>query len=71
MKRIIKLITPKTAKEIIEKRVPRGLFVTIEGNKFIALDNSDCNCWTEEFDTFKLCKKWLLATRLEVLTSPW
>jgi hypothetical protein len=77
----IKIISADEAKEIIETREPRGLFLYIEngyvistangnvnlvhiGNiddtKIIGIDNRTGDAWTEEFDTYEDCVKWLL-----------
>lgn len=78
----IKIIDAKEAKEIIETREPRGLFLYIEngyviptgvngnvnlvhiGNiddtKIIGIDNRTGDAWTEEFDTYEDCVKWLI-----------
>ena len=36
--------------DIIEDRSPRGLFLSKDGDKYIAVDNSSYDAWTEEFD---------------------
>jgi DNA uptake protein ComE-like DNA-binding protein len=58
---MIKIITAKEAKKIIEKREPAGLFFRFDkkSKKYIGIDNRTCEAWTEEFDDLKSCKKWL------------
>lgn len=45
----------------LSKYEPIGLFWFKDGESFIALDNFDGECWTEEFTSLKQCKEWLLA----------
>jgi len=54
----IKIISDKTARKIIETRGPRGLFV-LQEMKIIGIDNSTGDAWTEEFDTYEDCVRWL------------
>jgi hypothetical protein len=76
------IISADEAKEIIETREPRGLFLYIEngyvistgangnvnlvhiGNiddtKIIGIDNRTGDAWTESFDTYEDCVKWLI-----------
>ena len=55
----IKPIRPERAQGIIETREPRGLFLTKEGNKYVAIDNTDGNAWTEEFKKITVAMAWL------------
>lgn len=48
----ITIITNEQAREIIEKRTPKGLFLFKSENIFVAIDNSSNNAWTEEFNSF-------------------
>lgn len=45
--------------EIIEKRVPRGCFLTKVGHKWVAVDNTTYDAWTEEFDRKRQAIRWL------------
>lgn len=38
---------------------PLGLFYMKEGDKFVGIDNSDGNAWTEEFPDEGSCLRWL------------
>ena len=38
---------------------PAGLFYLKEGDKFIGIDNSTGNAWTEEFPDEASCLRWL------------
>jgi hypothetical protein len=59
MKEQIRGISPDEAIIVIESREPLGLFLTIEDKKFIAIDNSTGNEWTEEFKDIYKCLDWL------------
>lgn len=59
-------ISPKTAREILnsineggDRYQPLGLFYLQEGDKFVGIDNSDGNAWTEEFLDKESCLRWL------------
>lgn len=41
-------ITSDEAKEIIDKRAPLGKFYLIDGDKYVGIDNSSGDAWTEE-----------------------
>lgn len=61
----IKKVTPEEAGQIIETRLPIGLFYTIEKNKngkkiYVGIDNSTKYAWTEDFKSLSSCKRWLL-----------
>ena len=36
------------------------LFLAIEGDKICAIDNTDGNCWAEDFKTIGEAVRWLL-----------
>lgn len=55
----IKEITPDEAEAIITARHPLGLFVCKDQNKYVGIDNSDGDAWTEDFSTLKECLTWL------------
>ncbi len=44
---------------IIEKRVPRGCFLTKLGRKWVAVDNTTYDAWTEEFNQKRQAIRWL------------
>ena len=59
-------ISPETAREILnsineggDRYQPLGLFYLQEGDKFVGIDNSDGNAWTEEFSDKESCLRWL------------
>lgn len=62
----IQEIGQETAKKILDscdgtggKYEPLGLFFLQEGDKFVGIDNSDGNAWTEEFPNKESCLRWL------------
>jgi len=61
-KLIVKL-TNEDASKVIETRIPRGLFYTIEKirdkNIYIGIDNLHGDAWVEEFNNLRSCKRWL------------
>lgn len=44
------LVSKEKINEIIETREERGLFLTQDGDKYIAVDNTDGEAWTEEYN---------------------
>ena len=44
---------------IIEHRTPCGLFLTKEGRKWVAVDNTTGDAWTEEFPRKRQAIRWL------------
>lgn len=59
--KIIQEITIEQALEIIETREPLGLFLTKDGGKYVAIDNTSWDAWTEEFTDKKQCMDYLLG----------
>lgn len=55
----IQKVSTEFAKTVIDTREPRGLFWHTDGEKFIGIDNSTGDAWTEEFDTKEECFAWL------------
>lgn len=55
----IKRVTPEEISQVIETRLPLGLFYCKEGDLFVGVDNSYGDAWTEDFKTLSACKKWL------------
>ena len=43
----------------IDLRIPLGLFLTKEGRKWVAVDNSTGDAWTEEFSRKRQAVRWL------------
>ena len=59
-------ISPETAREILnsineggDRYQSLGLFYLKEDDKFVGIDNSDGNAWTEEFPDEESCLRWL------------
>ncbi len=52
-------ISKEQALPIILERKPLGLFFCKENQRYVAIDNSRGEAFTEEFDTVDLCKDWL------------
>ena len=44
---------------VIEQRTPYGLFLTKEGRKWVAVDNTTGDAWTEEFSRKHQAIRWL------------
>lgn len=55
----IKRITPDKAREIIDTRKPKGLFICKSGNLYSAIDNTTGAAWCEDFKTYTGCMKHL------------
>lgn len=52
-------ISKEQALPIILERKPLGLFFCKENQRYVAIDNSHGEAFTEEFDNADLCKDWL------------
>ena len=44
---------------VIEHRIPSGLFLTKEGHKWVAVDNTTGDAWTEDFSRKRQAVRWL------------
>ena len=55
----IKRVSPEMLDEIIERRTPNGHFLAKEGRKWVAVDNSTGDAWTEEFSRERQAIRWL------------
>ena len=44
---------------VIDFRTPWGLFLTKEGRKWVAVDNTTGDAWTEEFPRKRQAIRWL------------
>lgn len=65
MKNKINFISMKEAFKIVKEweknpEANRELYVAAENGKICAIDNTDGNCWTEDFRTLEEALKWLL-----------
>ena len=52
-------INPEQLLYVIDFRVPLGLYLTKEGHKWVAVDNSTGDAWTEEFPRKRQAVRWL------------
>ena len=52
-------VSPEQLGDVIEHRVPLGLFLTKEGDRWVAVDNRDGDAWTEEFSRKRQAVRWL------------
>ena len=58
--KVIHNISEHEATKVIAGRGPRGRFWTFGRNgKYVGIDNSTGDAWTEEFDTLDKCVRWL------------
>lgn len=64
-------IDQESARRILEsgegdgKYEPIGRYYLQEGGKWVGIDNSTGNTWTEEFPTKRKCLKWLRGGSME------
>ena len=56
----INVVTPEEIHEVINKNI-EGMFITKEGDVYVAADNSTGDCWVEESKDKELLVKWLLG----------
>jgi len=64
VKPMIKFVLKEEISEIINNFAnnasnEEGKFLTVEGNKYVAVDNSTGDAWTEEFDDIQDAIDWL------------
>ncbi|MCD2345776.1 MULTISPECIES: hypothetical protein [Clostridium] len=62
---MIAVVSIKRANEIIDKCEPVGLFLVIEDDMFVGIDNSTGEAWTEEFTDLNKCLRWLHGGNLD------
>lgn len=55
----IKRVRPEFLGKVIEERVPCGRFLTKKGRKWVVVDNSTGDAWTEEFPRKRQAVRWL------------
>ena len=55
----IKRVSPEFLGKVIEERILCGHFLTKEGHKWVAVDNSTGDAWTEEFTRKRQAIRWL------------
>ena len=58
MGRICRVNTERLT-DVIDRRTPLGLFLTKEGRKWVAVDNTTGDAWTEEFSRKHQAIRWL------------
>lgn len=64
-------ISKEEALQIVETRIPQGRFLFEDENgKYIGIDNSTKNAWTEEFPSMKDCFFWLAGMNQNSVGSP-
>lgn len=63
----VRRVSARRLGEIIELRVPLGLFLTRESHKWVAVDNATGDAWTEEFSRKRNALRWLRRTDEEAL----
>ena len=52
-------VSPEKVLNVIDFRTPWGLFLTKEGRKWVAVDNTTGDAWTEEFSPKRQAVRWL------------
>ena len=55
----IQRVRPEKLREMLSSHVPRGLFLARDGCRWVAVDNSTCDTWTEEFSQKHQAIRWL------------
>jgi len=55
----IQRVSPDFLGKVIDDRTPCGHFLTKEGRKWVAVDNSTGDAWTEEFPSKRQAICWL------------
>ncbi|MEY8232563.1 hypothetical protein AALA82_13225 [Oscillospiraceae bacterium 50-16] len=58
MSRVYRVSSEKVM-NVIDLRTPLGLFLTKEGRKWVAVDNTTGDAWTEEFSRKRWAVRWL------------
>lgn len=56
----IQRINSSDVRNIVDSQIPKGLFLCHEKNWWVAVDNSTCDAWTEEFSEKRKAIRWLL-----------
>ena len=55
----IQRVSSEILGRVIEHRTPSGLFLTKEGHKWVVVDNTTGDAWTEEFSRKRQAVRWL------------
>ena len=58
-------VTPNLLQSAIARRTPPGLYLGREGRRWVAVDNSTGEAWTEDFERIDAAICWLLRTEKE------
>lgn len=53
------MVSPNQLLEVIENRFPCGCFLAKDGDKWVAVDNTTYDAWTEEFSRRRQAIRWL------------
>lgn len=53
------MVSPNQLLEVIENRFPCGCFLARDGDKWVAVDNTIYDAWTEEFSRRRQAIRWL------------
>ena len=62
----IKKINLKMAEDVINTRVPLGLFYVLGVGLYTGIDNSYGDAWTETFPDLRRCKRWLSNKNIDI-----
>lgn len=57
----IQQVSPEQLQKMLRQYAPRGRFLAKDGCKWVALDNSTCDAWVEEFSRKRQAVRWLLG----------
>ena len=52
-------VSPENMLNVMDFRTPLGLFLTKEGRKWVAVDNTTGDAWTEDFARKHRATRWL------------
>ena len=55
----IKRVSVRKLRKIIDRRSPYGRFLAKDGSRWVAVDKSNGNAWTEDFSSKRDAVKWL------------
>ncbi|MDD3230897.1 MAG: hypothetical protein PHE09_17025 [Oscillospiraceae bacterium] len=55
----IQELTEEQMSEVIKTRRPTGKFYRQDGSTVVGVDNTTGDAWTEEFNDFDACIRWL------------
>ncbi len=55
----IQRVCQEFANQVIETRKPFGYFYTFAGGIYTGIDNGTGDAWTEDFNSYEECMKWL------------